>query len=114
MVKLTICLKRKQGMSHEDFARHWRNVHGPLVLGVADFMRHVRKYVQSDILNDSIPQMPASGFDGVVELWFDTPEAMGAALQEPSYHQLIRPDEEKFIDHSGVVLFVLREVAIHG
>jgi len=46
MVKLVGCLRRKAGMSAEEFHRYWKNVHGPLVRSVPEFFRYVRKYVQ--------------------------------------------------------------------
>jgi hypothetical protein len=44
MVKASVMLKRKPGMSPAEFHRYWKDVHGPLVLGVSEFMRHFRKY----------------------------------------------------------------------
>jgi EthD domain len=45
MIKVSVLLKRKPGMSPAEFYRYWKDVHGPLVLGVPELMRHVRKYV---------------------------------------------------------------------
>jgi hypothetical protein len=35
---------------------------------------------------------------------------LGAALAEPRYRDVIRPDEERFIDHAGVTLFATSEI----
>jgi uncharacterized protein (TIGR02118 family) len=73
MTKVLIFLTKRKGMSRDDFRRYWRDVHGPL--GAA--MPGVRKYVQNHALADGTP------FDGVAEMWFDSPEAMGAAFSSP-------------------------------
>lgn len=110
MVKLTVCLKRKAALSHSDFLKHWREVHAPLVLSVQEFTRHVRKYSLCEIKD--LSGLPTPQFDGVVELTFDSMEEMGAALAEPRYHEVIRRDEERFIDHTGVALLVTTEVPL--
>jgi uncharacterized protein (TIGR02118 family) len=110
MIKLTILLKRKEGLSQREFLKHWREVHAPLVLGVHEFTRHIRQYTQGEL--ESVPGLPPPQYDGVVELSFDSIEALGAALAEPRYYEVIRKDEERFIDHSGVALFVTSEVSL--
>lgn len=117
MVELVVCLRRKKGMSKEDFHRYWREVHGPLVKGVADFVRHVRKYVQHHTVAGGIPGFPASAeepFDGIAELWFDDADAAGRAFSEPRYLEIIRPDEQKFLDLSECRIFLAEEVHMHG
>jgi hypothetical protein len=47
MIKLVVMIKRKSGMSKEDFDRYWSGPHAEQVLGCADFRRHIRRYVQS-------------------------------------------------------------------
>ena len=114
MVKLIACLKRKPGLTRSEFSRHWRETHGPLVKSVPEFMRHVRKYVQCHIASDSAPLGATSEFDGVAELWFDNAAAIKTAFDEPRYLEVIRPDEEKFIDLAGSVIFLTEEVPMHG
>ena len=74
MVKLIICAKRKTGMTRKEFDAYWQNQHGPLVKSVPEFMRHVRKYVQCHIVENSVPLGVAAPYDGVAELWFDSAE----------------------------------------
>lgn len=116
MVELVICVRRKKGMSAEDFHRYWREVHGPLVKGVAEFMRHVRKYAQHHTVPGGVPGFPASPeepYDGIAELWFDDAESIARAFQEPRYLEVIRPDEEKFVDHAGCKLLLAEEVPMY-
>jgi len=117
MVQLLVCARRKQGMSKEAFHEYWRGTHGPLVKSVPEFMRHVRKYVQHHTLAEGVPGFPASSaepYDGIAELWFDSPEAIVRAFAEPRYLEVIRPDELKFIEHSGCMAFLAEEVPMHG
>jgi uncharacterized protein (TIGR02118 family) len=114
MLKLIACLKRKSGITREEFSRHWREIHGPLVTSVPEFMRHVRKYVQCHIAKDSAPLGASSEFDGVAELWFDNAAAIKTAFEEPRYLELIRPDEVKFIDLEASMIFLTEEFPMHG
>ena len=59
MVKVIVMLKRKPGMGLQEFHRYWKDVHGPLVLGVPELMRHVRRYVQSHSIDASLSDTPA-------------------------------------------------------
>jgi len=117
MVKLVGCLRRKPDISAEEFHRHWKEVHGPLVMSVPEFARYVRKYVQGHTVPDKVPGFPRptfTPFDGVAELWFDNVADIGKAFAEPRYLEVIRPDELKFLDLPNCTLVVVEEVTIHG
>jgi uncharacterized protein (TIGR02118 family) len=109
MVKLIICAKRKQGLSHEEFSRYWRDEHGPLVKSVTEFSRHVRRYVQCHLARTEVPWGTGADYDGVAELWFDSAESAAAAFNEPKYMEIIRPDELKFADLERSISFMTEE-----
>jgi len=116
MVKFIGCLKRKAGMTSEEFHRYWKEQHWPLAKSVPEFFRYVRKYVQSHTLAD-----PAAGFsgfeapfDGFAELWFDSLEDVGKAFAEPRYLEIIRPDELRFLDLPNCKVAVVEEVWMHA
>mgnify|MGYP001069243619 CR=1 FL=1 len=46
MIKLVCFLKRKEGLTHEEFVDHWKNRHGPLIAGTPSIARHVARYEQ--------------------------------------------------------------------
>lgn len=83
MIKRISLLRRKPHVSKEEFARHWRDVHGPLV----DHVPGVRGYVQNHVLDLAAahPLLPndGGGVDGIVEMWFDDAAAMQRALASP-------------------------------
>jgi len=116
MIKLIAGIKRKPGMTAEEFHRYWREVHAPLVQTVPEFFALIRKYVQSHTLETPSSQVggfPRSEFDGVVELWFDSVEDVEKAFAAPRYLEIIRPDERKFIDLSSVKVVIAEEVPIY-
>ncbi|MBI3801075.1 MAG: EthD domain-containing protein [Deltaproteobacteria bacterium] len=112
MIKYIICATRKAGMTREEFSAYWRHHHGPLVKSVPEFTRHVRKYVQCHIVGDAVPLGTAAAYDGVAELWFDSPEDLVKAFNEPRYLEVIRPDELKFVDLHQCISFITEEVSV--
>src|SRR5215813_9062981 len=114
MVKVSVMLKRKPGMSTAEFHRYWKDVHGPLVLGVPEFMRHFHKYVQCHAIAEAFSDTPgaASQYDGIAELWADSLDEVKRAFAEPRYLEVIRPDEEKFADLANCIFMVTEEDAV--
>ena len=103
MIKSSTFLKRKPGVSREEFLRHWKEVHGPLATKVVPGLI---KYVQCH---------PTPGFesdiDGIVELWWDSPEAFRHFLswRQSDEANVLKEDEEKFVDTSQWIRFVAEE-----
>lgn len=110
MITMIVFVRRKSGLSHDEFSRYWFERHGPLVKSIPEFMRHVRKYIQYH----RAPGQAATGslfgdipdYDGVGEIWFDSREAMNEAFREPRYLEIIKPDELRFIDIEGCLSFI--------
>lgn len=104
MVKYFGLLKRKPGLTHEQFLKHWTEVHAPLALKYAP---RLRKYVQ----NHGV-QLPGVEFeyDGIAELWFDDVEsALGFEKWLRSEQgRVAREDGKLFV--GGSVGFVAEEV----
>ena len=105
MIKLTYCLRRKPGMSWDEFSTYWRNVHAPLVkeraavLGIKRYVQ-VRTMQNREVLaalqacNGGSPEP----FDGIAELWYD-PEERGAGGEAArKAGQELLEDERNFID----------------
>ena len=75
MLKVISLLKRKEGMSYEDF-KQWALVdHPPL----GKKLPGIRQYRMSVVLEDN-PDLP---YDAVSEFWFDSEEARVAAFATP-------------------------------
>jgi len=112
MIKLVVMIKRKPGMSKEEFDRYWSGPHAEQVLGYADFKRHIRRYVQSHVVTQEGIRLPweVSDYDGQAELWFDSVEEMNAAFNEPRFLAEVHPDDATFIDMEGCKLMVVQEI----
>jgi uncharacterized protein (TIGR02118 family) len=106
MVKLVYCLRRKPGMSWEEFSQYWRETHAPLVAERAEVLG-IKRYVQVRTVdnpaihaamqarNDGSPEP----FDGVAELWFDDAALGGAQSPEAAKAgKELLDDERNFID----------------
>jgi uncharacterized protein (TIGR02118 family) len=82
MIKSLSLLTRKPGLTHEQFVKHWLEIHGPLARTVPG----LRRYVQTHILEErKRPDIPSTDveIDGVAELWYDDRESMLTALATP-------------------------------
>ena len=112
MVKLIICATRRTDISRKEFDSYWGEKHGPLVKSVAEFARHVRKYVQCHLVEGTAPFGIAGDYDGVAELWFDSVEEASKAFSEPKYREIIRADELKFVDPHKCISFMTEELQV--
>ncbi len=98
MIKMTILLRRRPGMSHDEFAAYHRTNHAPLFASIAEVKQHVRRYVQCHATGEQLPGLPDNHIDGSTELWFDDLDGLAGVFQSANYMATIRPDEEKFLD----------------
>ena len=82
MIKSLSLLTRKPGMTHEQFVRHWLEVHGPLAHKVPGLRRYVQSHIVEERTRPDIPSTDVE-IDGVAELWYDDRESMLRALATP-------------------------------
>ncbi len=115
MITLMVMAKRKAGMTRAEYSHYWRTKHGPLVKSVPEFIRHVKSYTQYHIPEGPGGQIVGAGsdFDGFAILEFESQEIMMQAFNEPSYLEIIRPDEHKFLDWDACVSVVTEAVPMH-
>ena len=117
MIKLIMCLRRRQDITREQFQDYWLNNHGPFFQSNASTMRS-KRYVQSHTIDSPLNEGLKSSrdmqpeFDGVAEVWFDSEqdlmEAMGSDKGQELSAALLK-DEANFIDHSRSSAFIVRE-----
>jgi uncharacterized protein (TIGR02118 family) len=108
VIKSISLLTRKDGSTHDEFVRHWLDVHAPLAHAVPG----VRRYVQSHILEvRTRPDIPETGLeiDGIAELWYDDRAAMERANATPEAKRL-HADGALFIGR--IKSFVVEEKVI--
>lgn len=111
MVKLVAFLKRKPGMTPEQFYDHWENHHGPLIANTPELARHIVRYEQHRRTAHA-EWMGTAGFDGITIQWMASAEALEAFIAEPKYAELIAPDEQRFLDTDALVWMVTEEPVV--
>ena len=121
MIKLTFCLRRKEGLSFDEFHDYWLNRHGPLVRTQMEALK-IRKYVQCHQINDpefnegigkSRNAPPA--YDGIAELWYDSVESVtenGRYDATRKAGRILLEDERNFIDLENSPLWFNEEHVI--
>ncbi len=114
MIKFTAMLVRNPALTHEQFVAHHRTSHASLFMSLPASTRHVRRYVQSHSLGVDLPQMPASRYDGMTEIWFDDAAGFAAVFSSPEYFAIVRPDEESFLDLSRGDVSLTTENVVHA
>ena len=109
MIKFTILLRKRSDLTHDEFVEYHKTKHAPLFKSLPEVQQYVRKYVQGHTLSVELPGMPPPAYDGTTELWFDDVDAIAKVFAAPRYLELIRPDEEKFLDLHGCGFLVCSE-----
>ena len=91
MIKRMGFVKRKEGMSLEDFHAHWLTVHAPLAAKAPG----LRQYIVSTTLTGEGPAYTPA-YDGLAEFWYDDLDALEAAEASPEW-AATRADSPNFI-----------------
>ena len=82
MIKSVSLLVRKAGMTHEQFMKHWEEIHAPLALKVPGLRRYVQSHIVEDRKRPDVPPLDVE-IDGIAELWYDDRESLARALASP-------------------------------
>ena len=106
MIKVIALLKAKSGISQEEFIEYWKNVHGRVAEQGPGFQKYMQRYVHNYPIKGVSPE---NGYAGVVECWFNSVEDMQKCTDNDYYRDIIYPDEEKFIDWSNPIAFIVEE-----
>jgi uncharacterized protein (TIGR02118 family) len=85
MIKVVSLIKRNPNLTQEEFVHFWKTVHVPLV---KERLPGLKKYIGSFPV--ATGPAPGSGtqelvYDAVVELGFDSLEALNAAMTGPGF-----------------------------
>ena len=110
MIKSVSLLTRKAGLSHEEFVKHWLEVHAPLAHGVPGLRRYVQSHIVGERTRTDIPTTDVE-VDGVAETWYDDLAAMDRANASPEAKTL-HADGALFIGR--IKSYVVEEKVIVG
>ena len=112
MIKMIITLKRRDGMTHDQFVRYQREVHRPLLMSIPEARRYIRRFVVSYPI--PAPDYSEPSYDSVVEAWFDSMEDMRALYSSENFLREVDPDHVNFIDLTSVGRIVAEEEVVVG
>jgi hypothetical protein len=114
-MKIVILIKRKPGMSREDFINHYETSHaliGKRLLGHL-WTKYVRNYPKALMEYQPEENSVDDSYDAVTEIWLKDEaalEEMGRIINDPVNNKLILEDEEKFQDRLKTRLLIVDEV----
>ncbi len=110
MLKAIVFLKRKPGLSAQQFRQHYEEIHAPLAKRVFPFIRkYVRNYVTT---MPFAPKDEEPELDCVTEQWFDDMEGFQTMteLYVSETGRPLREDEKELFDMRKVVYLLVEEV----
>jgi uncharacterized protein (TIGR02118 family) len=102
-------VRRAAGLTREEFAEHWTNVHAPLA------RKHhpvLVRYVQNIVVENLTPDAPE--VDGIAELGFRTLRDVHERMYDsPAGAEIIRRDVRRFLDVPAGWRMLAQRQAVH-
>ncbi|KAF5385131.1 hypothetical protein D9615_000970 [Tricholomella constricta] len=102
-VRVIVFLKRKPGLTKEEFSRYWQGPHAELFMSLDIVKKNVIKYEQAHVNDKYITAPQAMGltapdWDGLVVLDGESYDKLFEIFLSEEYARIVAPDEEHFID----------------
>lgn len=108
-MRLFAFVKRREGLSRDEFLAYWREQHGPLIRDTPELADRLVRYEQHAAHPDD-----RSGWDGVAVQEFASWDDFVAMISGPG-GELMRADEAQFLDSSSIkVVFTDERVVFVG
>lgn len=111
-IKVMCLLRRKPGLSLEEFIDYYENKHAPLILRILPYQADYRRnYVQPGGEIATMDGQPAD-YDVITEASFATQEDFDKFCVEaakPEIREIVVADEANFIDRDNLRFFVVDE-----
>jgi uncharacterized protein (TIGR02118 family) len=108
MIKSISLLTRRPELSHDEFVRHWLDIHAPLAHAVPGVRRYVQNHIEGERTRADIATTDVA-VDGIAELWYDDRAAMERANASPEAKRL-HDDGALFI--GAIKTFIVEEKVI--
>jgi len=112
MIKLIALLKKKAGMSREDFIAYYEMRHAPLALQITAMGHDYRRNYTRTARVEGKEVSTAPEYDVITEVWFQDQKAyeqFSASMQVRDIRAQIVTDEEQFLDRSASRIFIVDE-----
>lgn len=117
MFKVMFCMRRRAGMTREQFQERWRGRHAEIALSRLHSIgasRYIQNHTLTGELNGSLQSSRGAPepFDGVAELWFESVADIEGTFTQADARRAMRAllaDEPEFIDIEASPIFVVEE-----
>jgi uncharacterized protein (TIGR02118 family) len=109
MIKLLLTLKRRAGMSPQEFKAYRQHVHEPLLLALPE-AKYMRRFVVSYPL--AVAGFGEPSYDAVVETWFDSLQDLNALFFSENFQTKVDPDHANFLDLTQVGTLICEELVV--
>ena len=119
MIKLVSRIRRKHGLSPDEFRDYYEKTHRKLV---KHFSHHIldyrRSYPRPDlekiagIYGELAEGEDPGSFDVLTEIWFENAEALATVfelLKVPETRAIFEEDEKRFLDRSSIRVAICEE-----
>lgn len=105
MVKLISLVVPRPDVALQEFHDLWRHPHGTLAMNYPP----MRRYHQNHRIDSAAVGPNTTPFEGVVEAYFDSIEAIASLADDPYVTEVMFPDEARFEDREATTQFVVEE-----
>ncbi|KAL4889603.1 EthD domain-containing protein [Aspergillus ambiguus] len=117
-IKILWFLKRKEGMSPEDFHKYWEEDHARFALNIPGFKQIAKRYSQFHPAPEFQAKADALGmqtldFDGVAELWVESVEGYAKHMGQAELAEASKREGAEFMGPGSKVL-IGYETLVHG
>lgn len=114
MLKLIALLKRREGMSLEEFRDYYESTHSKFadVLKGGNAVRYVRRYFKP-LPHPVTGKIEESEFDAMNEMWFEDEAQFKRAMElvnEPELARALAADEYNLFDVPKIRHYIVEEV----
>jgi len=119
MIKVVYCIRRRAGLSAQDFQRYWKEVHAPMLIERSAVLR-LAAYVQTSPVTSPYsarverPGVLDAPFDGIAELYWANEQDMRHAFEGAEalcLQRKLAEDEVNFIDPARSARWIATETA---
>jgi uncharacterized protein (TIGR02118 family) len=101
MLKALFFPRRKDGVSAEEFSRHWREEHAALVPDTPHLVRYLQGHsVECQVPSGSVP------YAGVAQLWWRTIDELEEATRSATFLKDQPADAAQFVDAESLFGFI--------
>lgn len=116
MIKVVLLLRRKPGMTRDEFIEYYENKHVPLCLELFPdlFLDYRRSYIMPDGMYSAAhvgESAAVPDFDVISEIWFKSQEdfeRMEAGFADPAIGPRLRADEMNLFDTRPEAMVLMR------